>query len=388
MSEQYYRPGSRNAQEPRSAQSVRSKQIRSWIILVSIVVLTMLGVHFFRSVGTKQEITVAKLPCYASQSVTPFGDNVLYYDGSSMHCLTSSGTIRWSFPLGNGFQFSVGPTHFVAWNDRQMFIVDKDGHPSYNEAMDGEVQFARIGDRFCAAVIGDDVMQTSLVVKELNGTQKDVEADAFKNMMVLDTGFYGDQGQYLWTLSMDVYGTKLNTVLNTFQIGKMNTGEVSLGEFLTYKVLFEDNRLRVFTTQQMYTYDYKCVQDTNATMLVYGWKVIDAEIPDRGSATILMAPTTQTSSAQIITELRALRGTTDLRYTLPSTCVGAALHGGNIFAFSREYMYRADVNGQKFYAYSLPLTEETGVTGFHGITSDGKAIVSTGETVYSITLPQ
>ena len=231
-------------------------------------------------------------------------------------------------------------------------------------------------------------MQTSLIVKELNGTQKDVEADAFKNLMVLDTGFYGDQGQYLWTLSMDVYGTAPNTVLNTFQIGKMNTGEVSLGEFLTYKVLFENNRLRVFTTQQMYTYDYKCVQDTNATMLVYGWKVIDEEIPERGNATILMAPTTQTSSAQTITELRALRGDTDLRYTLPSTCVGAALYGGNIYAFSREYMYKADVNGQKFYAYSLPLTGETGVTGFHGITTDGRAIVSTGETVYSISLPQ
>ena len=59
---------------------------------------------------------------------------------------------------------------------------------------------------------------------------------------MLDCGFYGDDGQYLWTLAMDVFGTKANTILNTFQVGKMNTGEVSLGDSITYKVLFENNK--------------------------------------------------------------------------------------------------------------------------------------------------
>jgi hypothetical protein len=48
------------------------------------------------------------------------------------------------------------------------------------------------------------------------------------------------------------------------------------------------------------------VQDTNATMLVYGWKLIDYEIPERGAAKMLLAPTSQTSSAQSIMELRVL----------------------------------------------------------------------------------
>ena len=95
----------------------------------------------------------------------------------------------------------------------------------------------------------------------------------------------------MWTLALDVFGTAPNTVLNTFQVGKMNTGAISLGEAMTYKVLYENTRLRVFSTQQVYTYDYKCVQDTNATMLVYGWKLIDYEIPDRGRAKLLLAPT-------------------------------------------------------------------------------------------------
>lgn len=387
MNDQFYRGRTRNAQDPAKAEKARAKQIRSWIILVSAVVLILLGIHFFRSAGTAREIAASKLPCYASQNVTPFGDNVIYYDGATIHCLTSTGTIRWSYRVGEGVTFSVGPKHIVAWAGRQLYIVDKDGNPCYNEAMDGPVQFARIGNRYCAAVIGED-MKPTLMVKDLNGAQVDVEADAFNNLLIMDVGFYGDQGQYLWTLAMDVYGTAANTILNTFQVGKMNTGEVSLGEFLTYKVLFEDSKLRVFTTQQMYTYDYKCVQDTNSTMLVYGWKVIDDEIPERGSATILMAPTSQTSSAQTITELRALRGGTDLRYTLPSSCVGAALQNGNIYAFSKDYLYRADVNGQKFYGYTLPLPENTNVTAFYGITSDGRALLAAGETVYSVSLPE
>ena len=232
MNDQFYRGRTRNAQDPKKAEKARAKQIRSWIILVSVVVLTLLGIHFFKSVGNTQEISATRLPCYASQSVTPFGDNVIYYDGATLHCLTSSGTIRWSFPVGEGVTFSVGPKHLVAWAGRQLYIVDRDGNPCYNEAMEGPVQFARIGDRYCAAVIGENMTPT-LLVKDLNGAQKDVEADAFKDKLIMDVGFYGDQGQYLWTLSMDVYGAAANTILNTFQVGKMNTGEVSLVEFLT-----------------------------------------------------------------------------------------------------------------------------------------------------------
>ena len=192
----------------------------------------------------------------------------------------------------------------------------------------------------------------------------------------------------MWTLAIDVFGTAANTVMNTFQVGKMNTGVVSLGESLTYKVLFEDNRLRVFTTQQMYTYDYKAVQDVNGTMLVYGWKLIDAYIPARGSAVMLLAPTSQTDSTQMITELRILSGSLDRRYTLPSTCVGAAVQGNNLYAFSANYLYRADVDSQRFYGYALPLPEGAQATSFLGLTSGGRALIANGETVYSVSLPQ
>lgn len=389
INDRLYRSRSRNAAENRqeTAEDLRRRQIRSWAILVSVVLAVLLGVHFLRRYGTGKEIGMVRLPCYANQNVTPFRDGMVYYDGASIHHLSSSGTIRWSFPAGTDVKFVAGPTHLAIWSGTQLYLLDQDGNATYNESMEAAVQFVRIGERYAAVVVGEDT-DPKLIVKDLKGAQVDAEAEAFSGLMILDTGFYGEQGEYLWTLSLDIYGTAPNTVLNTFQVGKMNTGEVSLGEALTYRVIYENAKLRVFTTRQVYTYDYKCVQDTNATMLVYGWKLIDAEIPDRGRAKLLLAPTSQTSSAQVISELRVLEGMDDKRYTLPTSCVGASIWNGNIYAVSADYIYRADVSSQRFFGYRIPAPEGVEITAFYGITKDGKMLLASGETMYSMSLPE
>ena len=388
INDQLFRTRGRNAAETRETpEEIRRRQIRSWIILVCVVLAVVLGIHFLGRYGKGKEIGMSKLPCYSNQNVTPFRDGLLYYDGASIHHLSSSGMIRWSFPAGSDVKFTVGPTHMAIWSGTQLFLVDKDGNATYNESMEAEVQFVRVGERYAAAVVGDDT-EPKLIVKDLKGTQVDAEAEAYSGLMILDAGFYGEQGEYLWTLSLDVFGTAPNTILNTFQVGKMNTGEVSLGEALTYKVIYENARLRVFTTRQVYTYDYKCVPESNSTMLVYGWKLIDADIPERGHAKLLLAPTTQTSSAQLISELRVLEGMNDKRYTLPTTCVGASIYRGNIYAISKDYIYRADMSSQKFFGYQIPAPEGVEVTAFYGITDDGRMLLASGETMYSMTLPE
>lgn len=386
--DQLQRRQSRNAAAERqiNQETIRKRQIRSWIILVAVVLAAVLGVHFLRGYGKGKEISLTSLPCYSNQSVTPFRDGLVYYDGVSIHHLASTGTIRWSFPAGSDIRFSVGPTHMAVWSGRQLFLVDRNGNATYNESLEGEVQFARVGERYAAVVVGADT-EPKLIVKDLNGAQVDVEAEAYSGLLILDAGFFGDQGEYMWTLALDVFGTAPNTIMNTFQVGKMNTGAISLGEAMTYKVLYENARLRVFSTQQVYTYDYKCVQDTNATMLVYGWKLIDYEIPDRGRAKLLLAPTSQTSSEQLISELRVLEGDRDKRYTLPATCVGAYMHNGNIYAVSGDYVYRADTNSQRFFGYKIPGGTSGEITASYGITSDGKMLLASGESMYTLTLP-
>ena len=388
INDQLYRTRSRNAaREQPNPEGKRRRQIRSWIILVCVVLAVVLGIHFLGRYGKGKEIGISRLPCYSNQNVTPFRDGLLYYDGASIHHLSSSGMIRWSFPAGTDVKFTVGPTHMAIWSGTQLFLVDQNGNATYNESMEANVQFVRVGERYVAAVVGEDT-EPKLIVKDLKGTQVDAELEAYSGLMILDAGFYGEQGEYLWTLSLDVFGTAPNTILNTFQVGKMNYNEVSLGEALTYKVIYENAKLRVFTTRQVYTYDYRAVQDTNSTMLVYGWKLIDADVPERGRAKMLLAPTSQTSSAQLISELRVLEGMSDKRYTLPTTCVGASIYRGNIYAISADYIYRADMSSQKFFGYQIPVPEGVEVTAFYGITDDGRMLLASGETMYSMTLPE
>ena len=388
MNDQLQRRQSRNAAAERAInqEAVRRRQIRSWIILVAVVLAAVLGVHFLRGYGKGKEISLNRLPCYSNQSVTPFRDGLIYYDGASIHHLSSTGTIRWSFPAGTDIRFSTGPTHIAVWSGRQLFLIDRNGNATYNESQEGDVQLARVGERYTAVVVGPDT-EPKLLVKDLNGAQVDMESDAYTGLLILDAGFFGDQGEYMWTLALDVFGTAPNTIMNTFQVGKMNKGAVSLGEFMTYKVIYENARLRVFTTQQVYSYDYQCVQETNATMLVYGWRLIDYEIPERGRAKLLLAPTTQTSSTQVITELRVLEGDRDKRYTLPTKCVGAYIHNGNIYAVAGDYIYRADTNSQRFFGYKIPGNTGGEITACYGITSDGKMLLASGESMFALTLP-
>ena len=358
-----------------------------WIALILVAIVVVFAVRALRSVGSASEIRVVRLPCTSRQDVTPFGDNILYYDSTSIHCLSAGGGIRWSVPVGVSAHFSCSASQVVAWTDNQVYIFDRSGHTTYNETFREPIQFVRIGANYCAMVVGDDT-EPQLLVKNLDGTQVDQETDAYSGMLLLDMGFYGENDQYLWTMAMDVYSTAINTVLNTFQVGKMNTGVVDLGEFLAYKALYENGRLRVFTTQQMYTYDYKAVQDISATQLVHGWRLIDYTVPERGNGAMLLAPVNQIGSgSSSIQELRVLTGGTDRRYTIPSACVGAGIRGRNIYGISRQYCYRADVDAGRFTGFSIPLPQGENVTELLGF-AGSSAVIAAGDTVYSITLPR
>lgn len=364
----------------------RRKQVRNWVILI-VVVLAIIGiVNLVGYLGRTTTVSALSLPCYAHQDVTAFQDGVLYYDGASIHFVNAGGGIEWSYPVGDGASFSVSEDHLVIWAGTQLFIVDAKGKPSYNESMEAPIQFARIGKKYAAVVTGDDLKST-LSIKDLQGTQVDTETEAFDGMLILDCGFYGANNEYMWTLSYDVYNPAIASIMHTYQVGQMNTGEVNLGEHLAYKIIYADQHLNVFTTQQMYIYDYKGAQSVNDTMLVYGWKYLDHAIPDRGATQFLLAPTAQTSSVQSITELRVFSSALDRRYTLPSACVGAAIENNRLYAISDQYLYSGTVNSQRFYAHNMNLPDGRTATGFVGLTNNGYAIVISNNEVFSVSLP-
>lgn len=369
------------------ARRKRLKQLRNWGILIAVVLIIIGAVNLFQFLTRTSSVTALSLPCYAHQDVTVFQDGVLYYDGASIHFVNAGGGIEWSYPVGDGASFSVSEDHLIIWSGTQLFIVNAKGKPTYNESMSAPIQFARIGKKYAVIITGDDLKPT-MILTDLEGTHLDTETRDYEGMLFLDCGFYGANDEYLWNLTYDLYNPAIATIMHTYQVGQMFTGDVNLGEHLAYKVIYADNLLNVFTTQQMYIYDYKGVQNVNDTMLVYGWKYLDHAAPERGATQFLLAPTAQTNAVQSITELRVFSSSMDRRYTLPSACVGAAIDQGRLYAFSDKYLYAGQVNNQRFYAHDMNLPDDRSVTAFVGLTNNGYAIVISNNEVFSVSLPK
>ena len=362
-------------------QRVKPKMSRTkaYLLLFAIVAAVALGVWAVSGLlggKTSTGASAALLPCPYSEEIYAFGDNVLYYDGMSIHCMSATGAVRWSFQIGTDAGLHCTDNTIVAWVGSTVYILDKNGNSSYNDNLGETIQFARAGKQYIAAVVGEDD-SPRLLVKDHTGAHMDEESDAYSNLILLDVGFYGKDGQYMWTLALDVYGTAANTILNTFEVGKMNTGETSLGEHITYSVVYENSLLRVISTRKMRTFNDRGNEDTANSVLVYGWHFMDSETPERGDAMLLFAPTSQAESIFDIRELRVISGKQDKRYTLPDTCIGANVYNRKIYAVSQHSLYRAGLNDHRFTVYDLPMEEAA--TRYIDTLSNGRAIIGCGD---------
>ncbi|MBP3645555.1 MAG: hypothetical protein J6K55_03935 [Clostridia bacterium] len=366
----------------------RLSRVQAYALLILILILLGLGIWgVTRLFGQKNEagVTASLLPCPYSEEIKPFGKNVLYYDGMSLHCMSETGTVRWSFQLGANAGYHCTDSMITAWVGSTVYILDANGRSTYNDNLGEEIQFARIGGQYIAAVVGSTTAPR-LMVKDHTGAHMDEESDAYRNLILLDVGFYGKSGEYMWTLALDVLGTAANTILNTFEVGRMNTGETSLGEPITYAMIYENGSLRAINTRKMLLFNERGSQDASADVLVYGWHYLAHEVPERGSSLLLFAPTSQTESIYDIRELRLINGADDKRYSLPDSCVGAVIHNRTIYAVSGNTLYRAGLNDRRFATFELPISGE--VTRVLGLLSTGRIIVSVGDEIYTLTLPQ
>lgn len=372
---------------PKYKQKEQKNDQQRRILLLAILALAIIlgAVFLVRPLSSNRRATAAKLRCVAGQDVTPFGERVLYYDGLTLFCLDQNGTEKWSYTLGSKASFNCNESTVVAWSNSQLHILDQNGQPTYNENLANTIQFAKPGSRYVAIVLGTDVGPT-LEIKDLLGTTIDTERDAYADMIVLDLGFF-DNGEYLWTTSLDVYGTVANTVLHTYKVNMTSSGEISLGENLAYDVVFAGGKLNVVTTRLLRKFDYRGTEDTSASTLVYGWQLEDHLVS--GNDAMLLFSLSGSNSTVGLNQLRLLYGKTDKRFTMPSACVGAALYNKRVYAFSADTIYRAGINAQRFEAIALPgaLDGQT-VTGYRGMLSNGTALLTCANgDVYAVTLP-
>jgi hypothetical protein len=351
-----------------------------FILLLFVIVLYMSGL-----LGGGRNMSAHELRCVPGQKIMPFGDKLIYYDGQTIYCLSSSNQEMWSYDMGGGASFDTDGQRVVAWAGTSLHILDRNGRSSYSDSFANTIQFARISQKYVAFVTGT-AENPQLIFKDLNGNQADQETQAFANSVILDIGFF-DNGAHAWIISMDVGATVVTYRMHLIQVGLSNTGTVSLGEQITYKVLYADNLLNVINTHEILQYTYRGERRNSANrQIVYGWQLIDFNLSGDKLRT-LFVPAFQTAGVQEMTELRVLEGNKNFRYTLPDTCVGAGIIGNRLFAISKDSLYRADLSAQRFQGLNLPSNIRDRVTGYLGQLDGGVALVVCGQRIFALTLP-
>ncbi|MBO2517447.1 MAG: hypothetical protein CW338_09315 [Clostridiales bacterium] len=367
------------------SQSDNPRVDRKKLIIAALIALVMLAAAIFLLVrvfsSASISVSVTALRCTSDQDVTPFGENLLYYDGLDLYCLNSKGSEKWHYTVGGGAKFHAGDKYVVAWTGTKLVILNKDGKATYDNQMTESIQFARAGDTYIAIVLGEDISPT-LIMKNMQGLTVDTESTAFVDTLILDVGFFAD-GEYLWATALDVYGSVPEITMFTFRVNQLTTGDVSLGENLVYKIIYANEKLHVISTRLLRKYDYRGVKQDGADQLVYGWQLIAHHI-DGGKLRMLYARNDQTAEMEL-TDLRYLDDTTDKRYTLPGICYGACVYKKRIMAFSDSKLYLSDISSNRFSAVSLSEVEG-GVTSYIGMLSNGTVLLAGGNKVYAVAL--
>ena len=90
-----------------------------------------------------------------SQNVVPFGDNVIFYDGTTLHCVAAGGGNQWSYQIGTNADYDATEKRIVAWSGNDIYILNTNGRLTYNNKMSDQIQFTSAGDNYVAVFVGE-----------------------------------------------------------------------------------------------------------------------------------------------------------------------------------------------------------------------------------------
>lgn len=351
-----------------------------WIVVVvALVLFLFFGIRALRQGGGSIG-GVATLKALPTHQIMPFGSGVLYYDGMTLACANKAGNNRWTYTVGGSAGFHTNGERVVAWSANQLYILDGNGKPQYNDQMTNQVQFARVGTNYVAAFVGES---DNGMVQVLDKEGRNVDNMQVEGETLLDIGFFtSDMNEIMWIMGLDTNGTVPSVTLQTYRPGTLAIGSTSLGEQIVYRIYFDNARLHVVDTWQIRTYDYKLKSDNADPTLIYGWYLQDIKQVGRDLAQLLV----QTPSSDGVlraTDIRIIMGDSDRVLHLPTECFGAGLGTKSAYGFSSNYVYACSYGSNSFTAHQLPDTMDR----YLGMVDDNCAILASGSDIYLVQLP-
>ena len=371
---------------PKKPKKGLPARLRALLALVLLAAMLAIVVAYALQSGGREDIGRAtRIGATLSQNVTPFGDDVIFYDGTTLHCVAATGGNEWSYQIGTNADYDATDSRIVAWSGYDLYIINNRGRLIYNNKMSDTIQFASAGENYVAVFMGE---QDNGVVTVIDSSGQIVDNITVSGQTLLDVGFFksttsssAQETELMWMLGLNTTGTVISTELQTFQPGKLSTGKSSLGEQIAYMVYAVDGVLNVVDTRQITHYNYRVIEQSAAT-LIYGYTMQD--VRQVGQTTYqLLVPAQERSEGTSITNVRLMYGSVDRVLHLPGECLYAALGTRSVYGFSQSAVYVCRYGETAFTAYSMPVN----VTAVLGLISDNRVVVASGSDIYVVELP-
>ncbi|MBS5679728.1 MAG: hypothetical protein KHW91_08410 [Clostridiales bacterium] len=362
------------------------KILRIVILAAALTAILVVAVMYALNGNTREGIgRITRIGATLSQNVSPFGDSVIFYDGTTLHCVAATGGNEWSYQIGTNADYDATEKRIVAWSGNDLYILNSRGRLIYNNKMSDAIQFASAGDEYVAVFVGDS---DNGVVSVINSSGQIVDNIPVSNQTLLDIGFFmstttssAQPTELMWMLGLNTTGTVISTELQTYQPGKLSTGKSSLGEHIAYSIYDENGNLNIVTTRQILHYSYRALEASSPT-LIYGYTVEDVQ---QSGKTLyqLLVPAQEQSEGISINNVRLMYGSVDRVLHLPGTCIAAKLGTKSVYGFSANAVYACRFGETTFRAYAMPIN----VTAVLGMMTDNRAVVASGSEIYVVELP-
>ena len=383
------------AGSPRSTYGMNSKKkkdrqasLRVRVIaalMAAALLLVAVVVYSLGSAGRSGVGRATRIGATLSQNVMPFGSSVIFYDGTTLHCVAATGGNEWSYQIGTNADYDATESRIVAWSGNDLYILNSRGRLVYNNKMSDTIQFASAGEEYVAVFVGDP---DSGVISVINSDGQTVDNITIANQTLLDIGFFksvttssAQETELMWVLGLDTTGTVISMELQTFQPGKLSTGKSSLGEHIVYMVYSVGGVLNVVDTRQITRYNYRVLEQDSPT-LIYGYTMQDVRRIG-GTTYQLLVPAQEQSEGSRISNVRLMYGNVDRVLHLPGECLAAALGTRSVYGFAENAVYACRFGETAFSSYALPIN----ITAVLGMITDNRAVVASGSEIYVIELP-
>ena len=122
------------------------KILRIVILAAALTAILVVAVMYALNGNTREGIgRITRIGATLSQNVSPFGDSVIFYDGTTLHCVAATGGNEWSYQIGTNADYDATEKRIVAWSGNDLYILNSRGRLIYNNKMSDAIQFASAG---------------------------------------------------------------------------------------------------------------------------------------------------------------------------------------------------------------------------------------------------